>query len=357
MKKSKKGFTLVELLAVIVILAIILIIAVPIVLKQIRQSKQNSHVLSANELAKSAKTKALEDDLDSWDLSDDSICEDLVDEACSDIIGGELFYDEESDSISGYIDFDDEYDVTIYQDVAEAFSEEEQENFAKNSSDYYDDKDFVYEAMLTSGKSYDNNYSLDEDFLNKTLTDYASSGNDLDTSVVLKCYDLDGNNVIEISDFTTHVAIYNTLKTANIKTCNDFVNKDSYLECSKLDYNNDGKLSEEDTKLLENKISNSDNTSPSHLKINTDLLGSATKEYDLDGDGYTSMGDISILQLGKIYGIECKKQKTKDAYIACTKMDYDNSGTISASDISFILVDKYYDKQTAKYTLNLSLFD
>ena len=41
-KRKKKGFTLVELLAVIVILAIISLIAVPIVLDIINNSKENS---------------------------------------------------------------------------------------------------------------------------------------------------------------------------------------------------------------------------------------------------------------------------------------------------------------------------
>lgn len=49
MKKNKKGFTLVELLAVIVILAILLAIAVPAVTKYITKSRKDSMIATAQE--------------------------------------------------------------------------------------------------------------------------------------------------------------------------------------------------------------------------------------------------------------------------------------------------------------------
>jgi type IV pilus assembly protein PilA len=55
--KGKKGFTLVELLAVIVILAIILVIAVPQVMKVIGQSKADSYKASANLILKAIETE------------------------------------------------------------------------------------------------------------------------------------------------------------------------------------------------------------------------------------------------------------------------------------------------------------
>ena len=53
--KNKKGFTLVELLAVIVILAVIALIAVPIVSSMIKDSKRKTFETSANGLVESAK--------------------------------------------------------------------------------------------------------------------------------------------------------------------------------------------------------------------------------------------------------------------------------------------------------------
>ena len=47
---NKKGFTIIELLAVIVVLSIILVIAVPRVLNVIEESKKKSFEISANKL-------------------------------------------------------------------------------------------------------------------------------------------------------------------------------------------------------------------------------------------------------------------------------------------------------------------
>ena len=55
--KNKKGFTLVELLAVIVILAIILVIAVPQIMNTIDSARKSSLLSSARMIASSAETE------------------------------------------------------------------------------------------------------------------------------------------------------------------------------------------------------------------------------------------------------------------------------------------------------------
>ena len=60
--KNKKGFTLVELLAVIVVLAIILVIAVPRILETIKQSKIGAIQSSTKLIAKTAEQKQLENE-------------------------------------------------------------------------------------------------------------------------------------------------------------------------------------------------------------------------------------------------------------------------------------------------------
>lgn len=53
---NKKGFTLVELLAVIVVLAVIILIAMPSVMNSMAKARRNSFVIEANEIIKSAQT-------------------------------------------------------------------------------------------------------------------------------------------------------------------------------------------------------------------------------------------------------------------------------------------------------------
>ena len=61
--KNKKGFTLVELLAVIVILAVIILIAVNAVLPQMRKARKNSFVDEVINFAKAAETAYVSDSL------------------------------------------------------------------------------------------------------------------------------------------------------------------------------------------------------------------------------------------------------------------------------------------------------
>ena len=63
--KNKKGFTLVELLAVIAILAVLVIIALPNVLKMFRNAKQNTFVTEVQNLVRSAEDKYLTSSLSS----------------------------------------------------------------------------------------------------------------------------------------------------------------------------------------------------------------------------------------------------------------------------------------------------
>lgn len=53
---SKKGFTLVELLAVIVVLAVIILIAMPAVMNAMEKARKNAFVLEAEEIVKIAQT-------------------------------------------------------------------------------------------------------------------------------------------------------------------------------------------------------------------------------------------------------------------------------------------------------------
>ena len=62
MSKTRRGFTLVELLAVIVILAIILVIAVPSIMSTITESIKGAQESSAKLIASSAETKKLTND-------------------------------------------------------------------------------------------------------------------------------------------------------------------------------------------------------------------------------------------------------------------------------------------------------
>ena len=64
MKKNQKGFTLVELLAVIVILAVIILIAINAVLPQMTKARKNSFADEVMNYAKAAETKYVSDSQD-----------------------------------------------------------------------------------------------------------------------------------------------------------------------------------------------------------------------------------------------------------------------------------------------------
>jgi type IV pilus assembly protein PilA len=57
--KNEKGFTLVELLAVIIILGVLLVIAVPAVSSYINDSRKNVYITTAKEYIKEAEKKVL----------------------------------------------------------------------------------------------------------------------------------------------------------------------------------------------------------------------------------------------------------------------------------------------------------
>lgn len=93
---SKKGFTLVELLAVIVILAVILVIAVPKVLTTINDSRKSTFVSSAKLVAASAEKRKILNNL--FEIDEDITCE----------------------KVANLNKFDYEScDITFYDDVAE----------------------------------------------------------------------------------------------------------------------------------------------------------------------------------------------------------------------------------------------
>ena len=74
--KKKKGFTLVELLAVIVILAVILIIAMPKISDVIKNSKESSLETTAKLIASQAEKKYTENQV--LDNSSTIKCSDVV---------------------------------------------------------------------------------------------------------------------------------------------------------------------------------------------------------------------------------------------------------------------------------------
>lgn len=73
MRKRKRGFTLVELLAVIVILAVILVIAVPSIMSVIEDSKKGSLESSTKMIASSAETKHVSNQ--TLGITEDITCE------------------------------------------------------------------------------------------------------------------------------------------------------------------------------------------------------------------------------------------------------------------------------------------
>ena len=92
-KNNKYGFTLVELLAVIVILAIILVIAVPKVMTVVEDSKKSTLEATAKMIASAAEKQKVQNTV----LGNDE-----------DITPGELIYDAGADDAGNLFDFDDD---------------------------------------------------------------------------------------------------------------------------------------------------------------------------------------------------------------------------------------------------------
>ena len=89
--KKKNGFTLVELLAVIVILAIILVIAVPKITDTIKNSKIASFESSAKTIAAQAEKKKMENEI--LDNTNPINCNNLVKLSNSDYISCSIYFD------------------------------------------------------------------------------------------------------------------------------------------------------------------------------------------------------------------------------------------------------------------------
>ena len=95
--KKKNGFTLVELLAVIVILAIILVIAVPKITDTIKNSKIASFESSAKTIAEQAEKKKMENEiLDNTNLI---TCNNLVKLSNSDYISCSIYFDSNNNAL------------------------------------------------------------------------------------------------------------------------------------------------------------------------------------------------------------------------------------------------------------------
>ena len=74
LKMNKKGFTLVELLAVIVVLAIIILVAMPAVMSAMDKARKNSLKNEANEIIKIAQTAYAEDVMNGKAVGGTDIC-------------------------------------------------------------------------------------------------------------------------------------------------------------------------------------------------------------------------------------------------------------------------------------------
>ena len=97
MKNKVKGFTLVELLAVIVILATILVIAVPKITDTIKNSKIASFESSAKTIAAQAEKKKMENEiLDNTNLI---TCNNLVKLSNSDYISCSIYFDSNNNAL------------------------------------------------------------------------------------------------------------------------------------------------------------------------------------------------------------------------------------------------------------------
>ena len=100
--KKKKGFTLVELLAVIVILAVILVIAVPKIMDTIQNAKEGTFMSSAKLIANQAEKKYIENQ--TLGITDKIECADIVKTSDADYASCDISFDSDgkaSVTISG----------------------------------------------------------------------------------------------------------------------------------------------------------------------------------------------------------------------------------------------------------------
>ena len=97
MKNKFSGFTLVELLAVIVILAIILVIAIPKISEVINSSKKASFESSAKTIAAQAEKKKMENEI--LDNSNPITCKNLVKLSNSDYISCSVYFDSNNNAL------------------------------------------------------------------------------------------------------------------------------------------------------------------------------------------------------------------------------------------------------------------
>ena len=95
--KNKNGFTLVELLAVIVILAIILVIAVPKISDTIKNSKKASFESSAKTIAAQAEKKKMENEI--LDNTNPITCNNLVKLSNTDYISCSIYFDNDNNAL------------------------------------------------------------------------------------------------------------------------------------------------------------------------------------------------------------------------------------------------------------------
>jgi len=101
MDNKRKGFTLVELLAVIFVLGLILIIAVPKVQDTMYNSKKKTLELTVKSIARSAEEAYLE--YDSFGMIDEITCESVADISSNDYESCEIDFDEEGKASVTYV--------------------------------------------------------------------------------------------------------------------------------------------------------------------------------------------------------------------------------------------------------------
>ena len=92
--RNKKGFTLVELLAVIVVLAIVLIIAVPQIMSVIEDSRRATFESTVKLIKTSAEKRLLENE--TLGITDEITCKDVVELSSEDYEWCEVSIDNEN---------------------------------------------------------------------------------------------------------------------------------------------------------------------------------------------------------------------------------------------------------------------